>query len=128
MESAFYASWRGGRRCRGVAMVDKVVVTVHVTINGVPLEIWTAQTYLKLSPISLIPVTYSQDATHVKYARFHNEEWISNGRMLHSISSECISMGLFCYSNIPRRRSLTATSPSSTDGPTTGSSLLLFFL
>ena len=109
-------------------MVDKVVVTVHVTINGVPLEIWTAQTYLKLSPISLIPVTYSQDATHVKYARFHNEEWISNGRMLHSISSECISMRLFCYSNIPRRRSLTATSPSSTHGPTTGSSLLLFFL
>ena len=72
-------------------MVDKIVVTVHVTINGVPLEIWIAQTYLKLSPISLISVTYSQDATHVKYARFHNEEWISNGRMLHSISSECIS-------------------------------------
>ena len=76
-------------------MVDKIVVTVHVTINGVPLEIWIAQTYLKLSPISLISVTYSQDATHVKYARSHNEEWISNGRMLHSISSECISMRLF---------------------------------
>ena len=34
MGSASYASWRGGRRCRDVAMVDKIEVTVHVTING----------------------------------------------------------------------------------------------
>ena len=46
-------------------MVDKIEVTVHVTIKF-PSKFGRAQmTYLKLSPISLIPVTYSQDATHV---------------------------------------------------------------
>ena len=63
--SVFYASWRRGRRCRDVAMVDKIEVTVHVTIKF-PSKFGLAQmTYFKLSPISLIPVTYSQDATHV---------------------------------------------------------------
>ena len=65
--SVFYAGWRGGRRCRDVAMVDKIDATVHVTIKF-PSKFGLAQmTYFKLvlSPISLIPVTYSQDATHV---------------------------------------------------------------
>ena len=48
-------------------MVDKIEATVHVTIKF-PSKFGLAQmTYFKLvlSPISLIPVTYSQDATHV---------------------------------------------------------------
>ena len=126
--------WRGRSRFPQGAMHYEILCIISSCIMRystvcISLEIWTAQmTYFKLSPISLILVTYSRDATHVIYARLHNEEWISNGHMLHSISSECISMRLFCYSNIPRRRSLTATSSPSTDGPTTGSSLLLLFL
>ena len=130
MESASYAGWRGGRRCRDVAMVDKIEVTVHVTINGMyfPRNLDCTDDLLQTVADFTHPSDLSRDATHVIYARLHNEEWISNGHMLHSISSECISMRLFCYSNIPRRRSLTATSSPSTDGPTTGSSLLLLFL
>ena len=62
--SVFYAGWRGGRRCRDVAMVDKIEVTVHVSINGISPQL-APMAYLKLSPMSLILVTYSQDATHV---------------------------------------------------------------
>ena len=47
-------------------MVDKIEVTVHVTIKF-PSKFGLASGTddFKLSPISLIPVTYSQDATHV---------------------------------------------------------------
>ena len=64
--SVFYAGWRGGRRCRDVAMVDKIEVTLHVSINGIFPQL-APMTYLKLSPMSLILVTYSQDATDVIY-------------------------------------------------------------
>ena len=71
--SVFYAGWRGGRRCRDVAMVDKIEVTVHVTINGIFPQL-APMTYLKLSPMSLILVTYSQDATDVIYLQRINLE------------------------------------------------------
>ena len=46
--SVFYAGWRGGRRCRDVAMVDKIEATVHVTIKF-PSKFGLAQmTYFKL--------------------------------------------------------------------------------
>ena len=64
--SVFYGGWRGGRRCRDVAMVDKIEVTLHVSINGIFPQL-APMTYLKLSPMSLILVTYSQDATDVIY-------------------------------------------------------------
>ena len=64
--SVFHAGWRGGRRCRDVAMVDKIEVTLHVSINGISPQL-APMTYLRLSPVSLILVTYSQDATDVIY-------------------------------------------------------------
>ena len=73
MGSASYASWRGGRRCRDVAMVDKIEVTVHVSINGISPQL-APMTYLKLSPMSLILVTYPQDATDVIYLQKINLE------------------------------------------------------
>ena len=71
--SVFYAGWRGGRRCRDVAMVDKIEVTLHVSINGISPQL-APMTYLKLSPMSLILVTYSQDATDVIYLQRINLE------------------------------------------------------
>ena len=71
--SVFYAGWRGGRRCRDVAMVDKIEVTVHVSINGISPQL-APMIYLKLSPMSLILVTYSQDATDVIYLQRINLE------------------------------------------------------
>ena len=71
--SVFYAGWRGGRRCRDVAMVDKIEVTVHVSINGISPQL-ALMTYLKLSPISFILVTYPQDATDVIYPQRINLE------------------------------------------------------
>ena len=47
-------------------MVDKIEVTVHVSINGISPQ-FAPMTYLKLSPISLILVIYPQDATDVIY-------------------------------------------------------------
>ena len=64
--SVFYAGWRGGRRCRDVAMVDKIEVTLHVSINGISPQL-APMTYLRLSPMSLILVTYPQDTTDVIY-------------------------------------------------------------
>ena len=71
--SVFYAGWRGGRRCRDVAMVDKIEVTLHVSIDGISPQL-APMTYLRLSPMSLILVTYSQDATDVIYLQRINLE------------------------------------------------------
>ena len=54
-------------------MVDKIEVTVHVSINGISPQL-APMTYLKLSPMSLILVTYSQDATDVIYLQRINLE------------------------------------------------------
>ena len=55
-------------RSRDVAMVDKIEVTVHVSINGISPQL-APVTYIKLSPMPLILVTYPQDATDVIYFR-----------------------------------------------------------
>ena len=56
-----------------VAMVDKIEVTLHVSINGISPQL-APMTYLKLSPMSLILVTYPQDATDVIYFQRINLE------------------------------------------------------
>ena len=56
-----------------VAMVDKIEVTLHVSINGISPQL-ALMTYLKLSPMSLILVTYPQDATDVIYFQRINLE------------------------------------------------------
>ena len=54
-------------------MVDKIEVTVHVSINDISPQL-APMTYLKLSPMSLILVTYPQDATDVIYLQKINLE------------------------------------------------------
>ena len=54
-------------------MVDKIEVTVHVLINDISPQL-APMTYLKLSPMSLILVTHSQDATDVIYLQRINLE------------------------------------------------------
>ena len=47
-------------------MVDKIEVTLHVSINGISPQL-APMIYLRLSPMSLILVTYPQDTTDVIY-------------------------------------------------------------
>ena len=53
-------------------MVDKIEVTLHVSINGISQL--APVTYLKLSPMSLILVTYPQDVRDVIYFQRINLE------------------------------------------------------
>ena len=54
-------------------MVDKIEVTLHVSINGISPQL-APMIYLRLSPMSLILVTYPQDTTDVIYFQRINLE------------------------------------------------------